>query len=93
MVLFNKYIKMNQKLEFIKIIEFVKISVHYTKFKRVRVDPGPTRLARGQADPGPGSRASKNGLALAWPGPWTVYYDICSFHNMMQIVSKIPEKK
>jgi len=29
---------------------------------RVRVDPGPTRLARGQADPGPGP-------AWEWPGP------------------------
>ena len=40
---------------------------------RPRPDPGPTRLARGQADPGPGSRASKNGLDPARPGPRTVY--------------------
>ena len=31
-------------------------------------------LARPWPDPiGPGSRASKNGLDLARPGPWTVY--------------------
>ena len=28
-------------------------------------DPSPTLLAQGQLDPGM--------LALAWPGPWTVY--------------------
>ena len=71
MVLFNKYIKMNQKLEFIKIIEFVKISVHYTKSKGVRVDPGPAlarpdwpgvKMTRGQGQ-GPAK------MGWPWPGP------------------------
>ena len=56
--------------------------------QRVRVGPGPAlarpdwpgaKLTPGQGhlswpDPeGAGSRASENGLALARPGPWTVY--------------------
>ena len=86
-LIFNKYIKVNQNIEITAFEKKKKKNQFATKYQGVRVGPDPA-LARpyrarvkptrgqGQAEGGPALRvrvrASKNGLNPARPGPWTV---------------------